>query len=199
MTDRGPSGATRLVPRSNDHRDMADNCSSIDTEKSPQEDGPQTPLPRKLQQIVELFQSLPEEGKRENLILYADATKKHEPKDGESFDLEDIRKDEECADTVGVFLKVNPEGQALFRVSLGPHVQTLTRAMTAILCRGLEGMTPQDVLTVPSSFVPQIVGGQLVRVRSQTTYYVLSRMKGICKVYLDRKRMAEVRKADFHQ
>jgi hypothetical protein len=27
-------------------------------------------------------------------------------------------------------------------------------------------------------------------VRSQTTYYVLTRIKGICKVYLDRRRAA---------
>jgi hypothetical protein len=27
-------------------------------------------------------------------------------------------------------------------------------------------------------------------VRSQTTYYVLTRIKGICKVYLDRQRRA---------
>ena len=31
---------------------------------------------------------------------------------------------------------------------------------------------------------------QLVRIRSQTTYYVLTRIKGICKVYLDRQRRA---------
>ena len=31
-----------------------------------------------------------------------------------------------------------------------------------------------------------------MRVRSQTTYYVLTRIKGICKVYLDRQRMADV-------
>jgi cysteine desulfuration protein SufE len=38
--------------------------------------------------------------------------------------------------------------------------------------------------------VTRIIGAELVRVRSQTTYYVLSRIKGICKVYLDRQRMA---------
>ena len=169
---------------------MSDSCSSIDEGKSIHADEPQVALPAKLQQIVDLFHSLSDEEKRENLILYADATKRHEPKPGETFDLEDIRKDEECADTVGVYLKVHPDGQTQFRVTLGPQVQTLTKAMTAILCKGLEGCSPAEILTVPSSFVPQIVGGQLVRIRSQTTYYVLSRMKGICKVYLDRQRAA---------
>jgi len=43
-------------------------------------------------------------------------------------------------------------------------------------------------MELESDFVPKIVGAQLVRVRSQTTYYILSRMKGICKVWSDRQR-----------
>ena len=58
--------------------------------------------PPKLEAIVGLFESLPDEEKRENLISYSEAAKKHEPKAGEEFDLEDVRKDEECTDTVGV-------------------------------------------------------------------------------------------------
>ena len=58
----------------------------------------------------------------------------------------------------------------------------------AILCKGLEGTTPKAVMELESDFVPKIVGAQLVRVRSQTTYYILSRMKGICKVWSDRQR-----------
>ena len=62
--------------------------------------------PKGLQKIVDLFESLPEQEKRDGLISYADQASKWEPKEGETFDLEDIRKDEECTDTVGVFLKV---------------------------------------------------------------------------------------------
>ena len=146
--------------------------------------------PAKLQEIVSLFEHLPEEEKRESLVSYSLTTKNYEPKDGEKFDLEDVRKDEECADTVGVFLKVNEEGKSHFRMTLGPQVQTLTKAMTAILCKGLDGVTPKEVMELESDFVPKIVGAQLVRVRSQTTYYILSRMKGICKVWSDRQRAA---------
>ena len=32
----------------------------------------------------------------------------------------------------------------------------------------------------------------LVRIRSQTTYYVLTRIKSICKVWLDRQRARQV-------
>jgi cysteine desulfuration protein SufE len=48
-------------------------------------------------------------------------------------------------------------------------------------------------MDVPQDFVPKIVGGQLVRVRSQTVYYILTRMKSVCKVWLNRERAA----ADF--
>ena len=148
--------------------------------------------PPKLNNIINLFDTLPEDERRETLVSYADAARKQEPKPGEKFNLEDVRKDEECTDTVGVYLQVDEKGKAHIRMTLGPEVQTLTRAMTAILCKGLEGATPEEILELPSDFVPRIVGAELVRVRSQTTYYVLQRIKSICKVYLDRQRMAQV-------
>lgn len=146
-------------------------------------------FPPKLAEIVEFFEYLPDDEKRENLIAYADQAAGCAPKPGEVYDLEDTRKDEECTDTVGVFLRVEPGTRAShFSINLGPHVQTLTRAMTAILCRGLDGATPEAVLNVPQDFVPKIVGGQLVRLRSQTVYYILTRMKGVAKVWLNRER-----------
>jgi cysteine desulfuration protein SufE len=148
--------------------------------------------PPKLNKIVNLFESLPEDERRETLVAYADNAKKQEPRGNEKFDLVDVRKDEECADTVGVYLQVDEDGKAHIRMSLGPEVQTLTRSMTSILCKGLEGATPQKILELPSDFITRIVGSELVRIRSQTIYYVLTRIKGICKVYLDRQRMAQV-------
>jgi cysteine desulfuration protein SufE len=148
--------------------------------------------PQKLNKIIDLFEMLPEDERRETLVSYAENAKKQEPRPGEKFDLEDVRKDEECMDTVGVYLHVDEDGKAQIRMTLGPEVQTLTRAMTAILCKGLEGCTPREILDLPSDFVTRIVGAELLRVRSQTIYYVLTRIKGICKVYLDRQRMAEV-------
>lgn len=148
--------------------------------------------PPKLNEIVEFFEQLPDEEKRENLIAYADNAAHCAPAPGETFDLEDVRKDEECTDKVGVYLNVErPQGGAHFAITLGPNVQTLTKAMTAILCRGLDGATPDEVLNVPQDFVPKIVGGQLVRLRSQTVYYILSRMKSACKVWLNRQRVAQ--------
>lgn len=147
--------------------------------------------PKKLQNIVDLFEHLPEVERRETLVSYADNAPKQAPREGEKFALEDVRKDEECADTVGVYLHVDDNGGAHLRMTLGPEVQTLTRAMASILCKGLDGATPREILDLPQDFVTRIVGAELVRVRSQTTYYVLTRIKGICKVYLDRQRKAE--------
>ncbi len=155
------------------------------------EENPASVYPGKLQAIVSLFEMLPEEEKRENLIAYADQARNCGPRDGEKFDLEDVRKDEECADTVGVHLRVDAGGEAHLRLSLGPKVQILTKAMATILCKGLEGCALQEILDVPADFVPKIVGGQLVRVRSQTVYYILTRIKGACRAFLNRKRMAE--------
>ena len=148
--------------------------------------------PSKLNKIINLFETLPEDERRETLVSYADNAKKQEPREGEKFELVDVRKDEDCTDTVGVYLQVDDDGRAHLRMTLGPEVQTLTRAMTSILCKGLEGATPQEILDLPSDFVTRIVGADLVRVRSQTTYYVLTRIKGICKVYLDRARARQV-------
>ncbi|MFZ9919933.1 MAG: SufE family protein [Terrimicrobiaceae bacterium] len=144
--------------------------------------------PQKLEQIVSLFENLPPAEKREALISYAGAAAKNAPRDGETFDLEDIRKDEECTDTVGVFLKISTVRACEFRITLGPQVQTLTKAMTSILCKGLAGCTPEEVMEVPADFVPKIVGADLVRQRSQTVYYILTRMKGVAKVWLNRER-----------
>ena len=141
-----------------------------------------------LAQIVALFESLAEDERRENLVAYAEKAAGHEPRAGEIFELEDVRKDEECTDTVGIFLKLNPRGRVTLRVRLGPEVQTLTKAMTAILCKGLAGLTLEEIIELPSDFVPKIIGEKLVRIRSQTVFYVLTRIKGACKVLRTRGR-----------
>jgi len=147
--------------------------------------------PPNLAEIVAFFAALPEEERRENLIAYADTASACAPRPGETFALEDVRKDDECTDTVGIFLRVDPGTRAAhFRITLGPQVQTLTKALAAILCKGFDGATPEQIMDVPQDFVPQIVGGQLVRIRSQTVYYVLTRLKGACRVWLNRERAA---------
>ena len=96
----------------------------------------------------------------------ADNAKNQEPRQTDKFDLVDVRKDEECTDTVGVYLHVDEDGKAHIRMTLGPEVQTLTRSMRPFFARG-DGSTPQEILDLPSYFVTRIVGTELVRLRSQ--------------------------------
>ena len=140
--------------------------------------------PPELAKIVAFFESLTEEEKRENLIAYADQARRHEPRKGETFDFEDTRKDAECTDSVGVYLRVDRAGRGSFRIALGPQVQTLTRAMATILCKGLKGLRLEEIAGLPSDFVEKIVGSHLIRIRSQTVFYVLKRMQSACEHFL---------------
>jgi len=140
--------------------------------------------PAALDELITFFESLPEGERRENLIDLAAAAAAHAPKAGETFELEDVRHDAECTDTVGVHARLDHGDHVHFAISLGPKVQTLTKAMATILCRGLNGSTLAEVLAVPQDFVPRIIGADLVRLRSQTVYYVLGRMKQAAQALL---------------
>jgi len=133
--------------------------------------------PPALGELISFFESLPEGERRDNLIDLAAAAPACAPREGEKFDLEDVRHDAECTDTVGVHARLEHGDRVHFAISLGPKVQTLTKALTTILCRGLNGSTLAEVLSVPQDFIPRIIGTDLVRLRSQTVYYVLGRMK----------------------
>jgi len=137
--------------------------------------------PAALGELITLFEALPEGERRENLIDLAAAAATHAPKEGDKFDLEDVRHDAECTDTVGVHARLEHGDHVHFAISLGPKVQTLTKAMATILCQGLNGSTVAEVLAVPQDFVPRIIGADLVRLRSQTVYYLLSRMKQVAQ------------------
>ena len=143
--------------------------------------------PAALSEMIIFFESLPEGERRENLIDLAAASAAHAPKEGETFDLEDVRKDAECTDTVGVHVRLEQGDHVHFAISLGPKVQTLTRALTTILCRGLNGCSPVQVINVQQDFVPRIIGAELVRLRSQTVYYVLGRMKQAARKLLEQQ------------
>jgi cysteine desulfuration protein SufE len=134
-------------------------------------------IPAALQDIIDFFEPLPEAERRENLIHYAESSAAQVRKPGLIYDLEEVRKDQECSDTVGVFVYLDGEGCVHFAIELGPKIQTLTRAMTTILCRGLNGSLPLEILEMKADFVPRIVGADLVRLRSQTIYYILGRMQ----------------------
>ena len=139
--------------------------------------------PEKLQEIISVFESLCEEERRENLVNFALGADKWQPAENENFDIEDVRKDEQCIDTVGVHLRIKAK-RAQFRITLGPDVQTLTRAMTNILCCGLDDCEIDEILQLPADFIEKIVGTPLITTRSKTIYYMFHRMKEALEDYL---------------
>lgn len=134
-------------------------------------------LPEALQELVAFFEPLSEAERRDNLISYAEMAGRYAPSNEVTYTFVDERKDAECTDTVGIYLHEKGDGRVCFAIALGPKIQTLTRAMTSILCRGLNGCTAGELLTLRSDFISQIIGAELVRQRSRTVYYVLNRMQ----------------------
>lgn len=135
------------------------------------------PYPPALAELIEFFEPLSEPERRENLIDLAEAARLHTPREGVVYAISDVRQDEGCTDTVGIFIAKNEQGGIELATTLGPKVQTLTRAMATLLCRGLRGCTPIEILALPEDFVVRIVGEELVRLRSRTVYYLLTRIK----------------------
>ena len=132
--------------------------------------------PNKFTELIHFFESLPENERRENLMLFAKKADKWVP-DGEiNYSIQDVRKDEHCTDEVGIF--VNSTNDTIsFRVSLGPKVQTLTRAIASILCEISENGKIDHFKAIKKNDISRIIGQQLVRLRSQTVYYILERMQ----------------------
>ncbi len=143
-------------------------------------------MPAPLRELVDFFSTLSEAERRENLIDLATAAKNHAPREDERFDFEEVRKDAECSDTVGIHARMGDDTRMHFAISLGPQVQTLTRAMATILCRGLSGAKAADIIATPRDFVTAIIGEQLVRQRSQTVYYVLGRLQEAARMTMPR-------------
>ncbi len=135
------------------------------------------PVPQPLLEIVTLFEGMTEPERREMLVHYAENSTQHEPVDGVQYAVRDVRRDEQCTDTVGIFFRLDDAGFAQFAFSLGPKVQTLTRALVSILARGFSGSPIDDVLATGPEVIDRIVGRTLVRLRSRTVYYMLERMQ----------------------
>ena len=134
-------------------------------------------MPPALQDLITFFEALGEAERRGALMDLADEARQHAPQPGEHYDLEDVRKDIECSDIVGLHLRRLEGDRVAFAISLGCQVQTLTRAMSTLLCRGLSGATREEILGISQDFVPRIIGAELVQHRSRTIYYVLGRLK----------------------
>ncbi len=133
--------------------------------------------PPALLSLIQHFESLTEAERRDELIALAETVDRYRPADGERFDLEDVRKDTECSDMVGIHLRLEPGNHLRLAISLGCKVQTLTRALAVVLCRGLADASPAQIAALTDDFIVRIVGQQLVQLRARTIYYLLRRVQ----------------------
>ncbi|HKI46023.1 MAG TPA: SufE family protein [Balneolales bacterium] len=140
--------------------------------------------PKRLERIASYFEQLDEQSRRERLIAFAEQSDKWLPRPDDKILYQDIRKDEECLDEVGVFIADDGEG-LVWRMQYGKDVQILTRAIGTILSDGLNHAKPEEVISLPADVIHQIIGQQLFRNRSQSIYYIFNRIKQAMKRYLE--------------
>ncbi len=140
-------------------------------------------LPKRLEQIASYFEQLDEQSRRERLIAFAEQSDKWLPQPSDKILYQDIRKDEECLDEVGVFIVDDGEG-LVWRMQYGNDVQILTRAIGTILSDGLNHAKPEEVTSLSADVIHRIIGQQLFRNRSQSIYYIFNRIKQAMKKYL---------------
>jgi cysteine desulfuration protein SufE len=129
-----------------------------------------------LERTAQHFESLEKDGRIQALIALADGLLKLAPEDGERWDVKDIRKDLECQDVVGLFVRRDGERVHL-AAEVGQEVTTLTRALTALFVENLNGEQSADILAVDPNLIPRVVGESLMRQRSNSAYYTLRRLK----------------------
>jgi cysteine desulfuration protein SufE len=129
-----------------------------------------------LDAAVKLFETFPKETKIQGLISLADSLPRLAPKDGVKWDVEDVRKDHECLDVVGLYARLDDQGGVQLAAEVGKEVTTLTRALTSLFVENLSGESPMNILSVEPSIIPRIVGEALMRQRSNTAYYTLRRI-----------------------
>jgi cysteine desulfuration protein SufE len=133
-----------------------------------------------LEAHVQHFENLDNSARIQALIGLAQAVGSIEPAPNASWDFTEVRQDEECLDSLGVYLKKDHSTLQL-AASVGEETTTLTRALTAVLVQHLSGETPERILEVSGSVVPRLVGENLLRQRRNTAYYPLRRIQEAVK------------------
>jgi cysteine desulfuration protein SufE len=129
-----------------------------------------------LEAQVQHFESLDNSARIAALIGLAQSVGSLEPAPSQQWDFFDVRQDEECLDSLGVYLKKDQNTLQL-AASVGEETTTLTRAITSVLVLHLNGETSQRILELSGSFVPRLVGENLLRQRRNTAYYPLRRIQ----------------------
>ena len=106
-------------------------------------------LPPKLQEIVDDFASMSREEKIETLIGYAESL----PPLPERFKEERAMMESipECMTPVFLFGEKQADGGVIFHFDIPPQSPTV-QGLACILATGLNGSTPEEILSVPADF-----------------------------------------------
>jgi cysteine desulfuration protein SufE len=107
------------------------------------------PLPPKLQEIVDDFASMTREEKIETLVAYSESL----PPLPERLKEERAKMDPvpECMTPVFLYGEKGPDGGVLFYFDIPPQAPTV-RGLASILASGLNGLQPEEILSVPADF-----------------------------------------------
>ena len=143
------------------------------------------PIHPKLQEIVDDFATMTREEKLEPLIAYA-----------ESFpSLPDWLKEKrasmeavpECMTPVFLFAEKQPNGGIHFFLDIPPQSPTV-RGLASILANGLDGCTPEEIISVPGDFfLPMNLQEAVSQQRINGFTGVLAHMKQESLKLLDKK------------
>jgi cysteine desulfuration protein SufE len=134
-------------------------------------------IPQTLQNLKDLFSPLDEDERRELLCALAQESKKYRQNYQQTYFAETYHKDPICTDTVGIHLFQTNKNNYSLHVSLGPHVQTLTKAFACILCKTINNLSEKEILELQAEDIHELIGTPLVKQRSQITHYLLNRIK----------------------
>ncbi len=111
------------------------------------------PLPVKLQEIVDDFASMSREEKVETLVAYSESFPPLP--DWLKGEREKMEAVPECMTPVFLFAEKQANGGLHFHFDIPPQSPTV-RGLATILATGLDGATPEEVLSVPPDFFAPI-------------------------------------------
>jgi cysteine desulfuration protein SufE len=141
-------------------------------------------LPPKLQEIVDDFAGMSREEKLETLIAYAESLPPLP-----DWLIEERDKMEpvpECMTPVRLFGE-KVDGRIIFHFDIPPQSPTV-RGLAAILASGLNGSTPEEILTVPPDFfTPMKLEEAITHQRINGFMGVLAHMKQAAVKLLEEK------------
>jgi cysteine desulfuration protein SufE len=134
-----------------------------------------TDLPAKLQEIVDDFASMSREEKIETLVAYSESLPTIPDRLKDQRDkMEDVP---ECMTPVCLLGEKQPDGGVDYYFDIPPQSPTV-RGLASILASGLNGLTPEEVLSVPGDFfLPMNLNEAISQQRINGFIGVLAHMK----------------------